>query len=91
MSIEFDNSVRGVMPVGRVEAASLTQILREFRLLVEAQTGVKIERLEVNGAVWLDDIARFIGLRENKRREVLGLTAGQFVDDVNNGRIKAIQ
>ena len=92
MSIQLDDSVRGVQPVGeKMQAYSLTTILKEFRLMVEGETGVKIEKMEVNAAVWLDDIARFIGLGDKRRREVMGITASRFVDDVNNGRVRSIQ
>ena len=92
MSIQLDNSVNGVQPRGeKVQAMSLTTILKEFRMMVEGETGVKIEKMEVNAAVWLDDIARFIGLGDKRRREVMGITASRFVDDVNNGRVRSIQ
>ena len=65
-----------------VEYFSLTAALKHFRQEVEKGTGAPIQTLEMNAALLLDDIAKFIGLSEDRRREVLGKSAAAFVSSV---------
>ena len=71
-----------------VEYFSLTAALKHFRQEVEKGTGAPIQTLEMNAALLLDDIARFIGLSEERRREVLGKSAAAFVSSVEDEPIK---
>lgn len=71
-----------------VEYFSLTAALKHFRQEVEKGTGAPIQTLEMNAALLLDDIAKFIGLSEDRRREVLGKSAAAFVSSVEDEPIK---
>jgi hypothetical protein len=71
-----------------VEYFSLTAALKHFRQEVEKGTGAPIQTIEVNAAMLLDDVAKFIGLSEERRREVLGKNAAAFVSSVQDEPIK---
>ena len=71
-----------------IEYFSLADALKDFRRMVEKQTGSKIECVEVNAAEFLDDIAKHVGLAENKRREVLGDSAWKYILRECNAPIK---
>ncbi len=71
-----------------VEYFSLTTCLKHFRQTVEKETGKSIEELDFNAALFLDDVAKFIGLAPDKRRELLGNAAASFVDSVKDGKVK---
>jgi len=73
-----------------VEYFSLTAALKHFRQEVEKGTGAPIQTLEMNCALLLDDIAKFIGLSEERRREVLGKSAAAFVSSVEGEPVKPI-
>jgi hypothetical protein len=71
-----------------VEYFSLTAALKHFRQQVESGTGAPIQTIEINAALLLDDVCKFIGLSEERRREVLGKRAVAFVSSVENEPIK---
>jgi hypothetical protein len=71
-----------------VEYFSLTAALKHFRQQVESGTGAPIQNVEINAALLLDDVCKFIGLSEDRRREVLGKSAAAFVSSVENEPIK---
>jgi hypothetical protein len=72
-----------------VEYFSLTAALKHFRQQVETGTLTPIQNIEINAALFLDDVCKFIGLSDEKRREVLGKHAAAFVSSVENELIKA--
>ena len=78
MSFEVPHHVKGL------EYFSLTACLKHFRQTVERDTGAPIQTLEVNAALFLDDVAKFVGLSDEKRRELLGKSAASFVDSVQD-------
>ncbi len=65
-----------------VEYFSLTAALKHFRQQVEQSTGTPVQNIEINAALFLDDVCRFIGLSDEKRREVLGRQAAAFVSSM---------
>ena len=76
MSAQVGVAASKSMPV---EYVSITVLLAGFRRGLERDTGVSIERLDVNAAILLDDVAVCIGLSEKRRREMLGDRAADFV------------
>jgi hypothetical protein len=71
-----------------VEYFSLTACLKHFRQEVEKGTGAQIQTIEINAALLLSDVCTFIGLSDEKRREVLGKSAAAFVSSVEDEPIK---
>jgi len=71
-----------------VEYFSLTAALKHFRQQVESGTGAKIQNLDINAALLLDDVCKFIGLSDDRRREVLGKSAASFVASVESEPVK---
>jgi hypothetical protein len=71
-----------------VEYFSMTKCLKHFRETVEKEAGTPIQTLDMNLALILSDICRWVGLSEEKRREVLGKSAATFVSSVENEPIK---
>ncbi|NTU61956.1 MAG: hypothetical protein HGB05_00820 [Chloroflexi bacterium] len=71
-----------------VEYFSLTTALKHFRQQVESGTGAPIQNIEINAALLLDDVCMFIGLSEEKRREVLGKSAASFVASVESEPVR---
>ncbi len=67
-----------------VEYFSLTAALKHFRQEVEKGTGAQIQTIEVNAALFLDDVCKFVGLSDEKRRDVLGKSASVFVSSVEH-------
>ncbi len=82
MSQQLPQYVKGV------EYFSLTSCLKHFRQTVEEDTGQPIEKLDFNAALFLDDVAKFLGLSPQKRREMLGKSAASFVETVKDGHAK---
>ena len=78
----------GSKVVKGVEYFSLTAALKHFRQEVEKGTGAQIQSIEVNAALLLDDICKWIGLPEERRREILGTSAAVFVFSVEDEPIK---
>jgi hypothetical protein len=52
-----------------IEYFSLTAVLKHFRQQIESGTGAPIQNIEINAALLLDDVCKFIGLSEDRRRE----------------------
>ncbi len=74
----------GAKIVKGVEYFSLTAALKHFRQEVEKGTGAPIQTLEMNAALLLNDIAKYIGLSEERRAEVLGKSAAAFISSVES-------
>lgn len=70
-----------------VEYFSLGDALRHFKQTVEKETGQPIYLLEVNACEFLDDIMKWIGLGENKRKEVLGRNATTYLVTIESERV----
>ena len=71
-----------------IEYFSLTAALKHFRQQVESGTGAPIQNIEINAALLLDDVCKFIGLSDDRRREVLGKSAASFVAGVESEPVK---
>jgi hypothetical protein len=67
-----------------VEYFSLTAALKRFRQQVESGTGAPIQNIEINAALLLDDVCKFIGLSDDRRRVVFGKSAAVFVSSVED-------
>lgn len=80
--VDLPQHVRGV------EYFSLTAALKNFREEVERGTGSPVQTVEMNMALILSDVCRWIGLSDERRREVLGKTASAFVDSIEAEPIK---
>ncbi len=75
---DYPQHIRGV------EYFSLTAALKHFRQHVEQSTGTPIQNIEINAALFLDDVCKFVGLSDEKRRDVLGKSASVFVSSVEH-------
>ena len=73
-----------------VEYFSLTAALKHFRQNAEKDNGTPIQNFEINAALFLSEICRWIGLSDDKRREVLGDSAAAFVSSMGDVPIKPI-
>ena len=62
-----------------LEYTTLSGLLADFRREMERGTGTPVERLEVNGALLLNDLCSFLGLPERERQKVLGRSAALYV------------
>ncbi len=71
-----------------VEYFSMTKCLKHFRETVEKETGAPIQTIEMNLALILSDICRWVGLSEERRAEVLGKSATAFVASIESESIK---
>jgi hypothetical protein len=78
----------GSKAVKGVEYFSLTAALKHFRQEVEKGMDEKIQNADVNAALLLSDVCRFIGLSDEKRREVLGKSAAAWVDSLESEPVK---
>ncbi len=67
-----------------VEYFSLTAALKHFRQEIEKGTGAPIQTIEINAALFLDDVCKFIGLSDERRADVLGKSAAAFVSSVED-------
>jgi hypothetical protein len=72
-----------------VEYKSMTACLMHFRQLFEKYTNTPIQETNVNAAVLLADVAVFIGLSNERVRDVMGESAYRFVEAVDNARVEA--
>ncbi len=70
-----------------VEFFSLSAALAEFRRCLERESGEPVQNLEVNAALLLNDLCRFLTLGDKQRRQVLGQPATAYVEEVINERI----
>lgn len=64
-------------PTPEVEYALMSDLLKEFRVWLEEETGLPIAKVELNGALLLLDLCQFLGLNDKNQKKVLG-SAGQF-------------
>jgi hypothetical protein len=71
-----------------VEYFSLTAALKHFRQQIETGTGAPIQSIEINAALLLADVCTFIGLSDERRREVLGKSAAAFVSSVEDEPVR---
>jgi|WetSurMetagenome_2_1015567.scaffolds.fasta_scaffold1946478_1 hypothetical protein len=71
-----------------VEYQSMTACLMHFRQLFEKYTNTPIQEANVNAAVFLADMAVFIGLSNERVRDVMGESAYKFVEMVENARVR---
>ena len=80
-----------LLPIERwvkgVEYATMSTLLADFRRYVEHEAGTPMERLEVNGALLLNDLCSFLGMGESLRRKVLGRSASAFVEATLEQRV----
>ncbi len=72
-------------PLGRyiksVEYASMTSLLQDFRRQLEHEYGGPIHEMNaVNAAELINDLCRFLGLSDQNRRKVLGVSGARHVD-----------
>lgn len=58
-----------------LEEHRLTATLVDFRHKLEVESEETVGHLELNAAMLLDDLCRFIGLTKEQRAQVLGKTA----------------
>ncbi len=71
-----------------VEYQSMTACLMHFRQLFEKYTDIPIQEANVNAAVFLADVAVFIGLSNERVRDVMGESAYTFVEMIENARVR---
>lgn len=68
-----------------IEFTNVSSLLADFRRYIERESGVPIERIELNGALLLNDLCRFLRLGEEQRERVLGKSATSFVEQTLDG------
>jgi len=68
-------------------APNLTHLLTRFRRQVERDAGQPIETLDLNAALLLSDLCRFMGLPDEGCDRVLGARAVAFVGQVETQQI----
>ncbi len=66
-----------------VEVKSLTALLADFRQQLEHDSGASVNRVDANAAELLSDLCRFLGLSDQNRRKVLGMSGTRHVDAVD--------
>jgi len=70
-----------------VEYVTMSTLLADFRRYIEREAGTPMERLEINGALLLNDLCSFLGMDESLRRKVLGRSAAAFVEATLDRRV----
>jgi hypothetical protein len=73
-----------------VECKNMSAILADFRRYIEREAGVPIERIELNGALLMNDLCRFLRLGEEQRERVLGKSAVSYVEQTLDGWVGLI-
>ncbi len=68
-------------------ATNLTHLLARFRQQVEREAGQPIESLDLNAALLLSDLCRFLELSDEGCGRVLGDGAAAFVGHVETQRV----
>lgn len=68
-------------------AANFTELLARFRQQVERDAGQPLETLDLNAALLLSDLCRFMELPEEGCGHVLGAGAAAFVGQVETQRV----
>jgi hypothetical protein len=63
-----------------LQYSTVSDLLRDFRKFLERDADVPVERIELNGALLLNDLCRFLKLGEQQRMKVLGRSAAAYVD-----------
>jgi hypothetical protein len=74
-----------------VEFFSLSAALAEFRRCLERENGEPVHSLEVNAALLLNDLCRFLTLGDKQRCQVLGKPAAAYIEEVMDERIDLAQ
>lgn len=69
-----------------VEFFSLGAALAEFRRWLERENGTPIQDIELNAALLLHDLCRFLKLGEKQRQQVLGQSGVEFVQTLHDTR-----
>jgi len=71
--------------IAGIEYKTTAYLLADFRRYIEREADVPIERIELNGALLLNDLCRFFRLQEGERQHVLGKSAHSYVERVLDG------
>jgi hypothetical protein len=71
--------------IAGIEYKNVAFLLADFRRYIEREADVPIERIELNGALLLNDLCRFFRLQEGERQRVLGHAAAAYVEQVLDG------
>ncbi len=78
---ELPKYIRGV------EFFSLSAALAEFRRCLERESGAPIQDMELNAALILNDLCRFLHLGEKQRQQVLGKSAVTCIEAMFDTRV----
>jgi len=73
-----------------LQYTTMSHLLVDFRQYIEREAGVPIERIELNGALFLNDLCRFLRLGEAQRERVLGKSAVSYVEQTLDGWVGLI-
>ena len=73
-----------------LQYATMSHLLLDFRRYIEREAGQPIERIELNGALWMNDLCRFLRLGEGQRERVLGKSAVSYVERTLDGWVGLI-
>jgi len=70
------------------EAEQFTAQLTRFRRKLEEESGEPVEGMEVNAALLLLDVSKFMGLNETQACDVLGKSAAAHVAVILETQVK---
>ena len=79
---ELPKYIRGV------EFFSLSAALAEFRRCLERESEMPIQDIELNAALLLHDLCRFLKLGEMQRQQVLGKAGAAFIQTLLDMRVQ---
>jgi len=84
-------ALQSLVDIRRLDASlhysTVSDLLRDFRKFLERDAAVPVERIELNGALLLNDLCQFLKLGEQQRQKVLGRSAAVYVDTLLDKRV----
>lgn len=87
MSVQLDNSVKGLKP----EVTTVSSLLTDYRQHLERENGAGVEMMQGNAALILFDLCRHLGFKQPLIDRVLGRKAAKFVQDFLNTTVSEVK
>lgn len=75
-------TTRTQLSQSNVEILSLAHLLTQFRQKLEAEAGEPIYEVEINAALLLSDLSRFLGMGIRQQNFILGADASNYVKEI---------
>lgn len=73
--------------VAGIEYRNMSDLLADFRKYIEKDADAPIQTIDVNAALFLHDLCKFLNLGEPQRQRVLGKSAKVFVESELDTRV----